>query len=59
MKIWACKIGETDSKNVPWGGDQPMRQAIRKAYKELTGEEATFVFSGWGGELTDIERDSV
>ena len=59
MKIWECKIGETDSKNIPSGGDQPMRQAVRKAYKELTGEDPVFIFSGWGAELTDIERDAV
>lgn len=59
MKIWECKIGEVDELHVPKGGDQPMRQAVRKAYRELTGEEPTFIFSGWGAKLTDIERDTV
>lgn len=57
MKIWSCKIGETD--NVPRGGDSPMRVAIIRAYIELTGEEPRFLFSGWGDELTDSEREVV
>lgn len=56
MKIWTCKIGEVNEEDVPDGGDLPMRQAIRKAYQELTGRDDVFLFSGWGGELTDIER---
>lgn len=54
MKIWECKIGETAS--VPNGADFPMRIAIRKAYIEVTGHEPTFIFSGWGAELTEGER---
>jgi hypothetical protein len=58
-KIWTCKIGEIDSELLPSGADWPMRQAIAKAYKDLTGEENLFIFSGWDGELTDSERDVV
>ncbi len=54
--IWTCKIGEVDSSKLPPGSDQPMRQAIKRAYFELTGEHPEFLFSGWGGELDDIER---
>lgn len=54
MKVWSCKIGETDS--VPKGGDFPMREAVSRAYLELTGEEPAFLFSGWGAELTESER---
>lgn len=57
-KIWYCKIGETDEKNLEkWNGaDLPMREAIEKAYKDVTGEDAQFCFSGWGGELDEAER---
>ena len=54
MKIWTCKIGECDFDQ--HGMDQPMRHAVARAYKELTGQEPTFIFSGWGGELTEYER---
>lgn len=59
MKIWDCKIGEVDEIKVPDGADQPMREAIARAYKELTGEEAKFIFSGWGAELTPAEREYI
>ena len=55
-KIWTCKIGEIDDSKLPSGADFPMREAIKKAYYELTGETPEFLFSGWGGELNDIER---
>lgn len=53
-RIWFCKIGE--AALIPAGADAPMRQAVAMAYKELTGEDAKFCFSGWGGELTEPER---
>jgi hypothetical protein len=33
-----------------------MRQAVEKAYRELTGEDPEFIFSGWGGRLDESER---
>lgn len=54
MKIWFCKIGEVGS--VSKGADAPMRQAVIAAYKELTGADPSFLFSGWGAELTESER---
>ena len=55
-KIWTCKIGAVAGRSLPWGADFPMREAISAAYKTLTGVEADFIFSGWGGELTEGER---
>lgn len=55
MNIWTCKIGET-GRALPYGADLPMRRAVEAAYREITGDEPTFLFSGWGGELTDAER---
>jgi hypothetical protein len=57
MNIWSCTIGEVDS--VLEGADSPMREAVRKAYVELTGQEPKFIFSGWGAELTEVEREVV
>jgi hypothetical protein len=56
QKVWFCKIGEVDPANVPNGADFPMREAIERTYKRITGEDPTFLFSGWGAELTEIER---
>ena len=57
--IWTCKIGETERSKLPMGADYPMRVAIARAYKEITGEEPKFLFSGWGGSLTESERNVV
>jgi len=59
MKIWSCKIGEVDDEVLPAGSDWPMRRAVEEAYCRLTGEQARFIFSGWGGELDAIEREIV
>lgn len=58
-KIWTCKIGEPEDSKLPSDADLPMRRAIAKAYKEITGDEPNFIFSGWGGELTKTERELV
>lgn len=54
--IWTCKIGETLARLLPSGADAPMRAAVERAYVNLTGREPDFLFSGWGGELTEAER---
>lgn len=59
MKIWSCKIGQVESGQVPDGGDTPLREAVEAAYKELTGEDNRFCFSGWGAKLDSFERDIV
>jgi hypothetical protein len=54
-RIWFCKIGG-EVGELQSGADWPMRKAIEAAYKELTGCDAEFCFSGWGGSLTEGER---
>lgn len=56
--IWECKIGISPGTSVklPGGADYPMRMAVEKAFKEITGLDAEFCFSGWGAELTDAEK---
>lgn len=56
--IWTCKIGENVGE-LPDGADSPMRDAVIEAYRKLWGREPEFVFSGWGGALTQGERDCV
>jgi|GEM_PF-5455912 len=59
--IWDCKIGIKAGTSVvlPAGSDFPMRVAVEKAFKEITGLDADFCFSGWGGELTKIQAEVV
>lgn len=57
--VWQCKIGTLDQLVLPPGQDAPMRQAIREAYFRITGQYPQFIFSGWGSELTEGERNVV
>ena len=54
--MWFCKIGVIGGAYLPSGADGPMRQAIVQAFKEITGQDAEFIFSGWGNSLSDVER---
>lgn len=53
--LWYCKIGETAREMLPPGSDGPMRDAIEAAYKQLTGHESDYIFSGWAATLTEPE----
>jgi hypothetical protein len=57
--IWACKIGRLGTADLPPGSDYPMRRAVEAAYREITGEEPEFIFSGWSGELTETQLEVV
>ncbi len=54
-RIWTCKIG-TRVRELPKGADGPMRKVVFDAFARVTGYEADYCFSGWGGELLEIER---
>jgi hypothetical protein len=58
MKTWSCKIGEISPEVLGYlhGADLPMRKAISAAYREITGTDPNFIFSGWGEGLTEPER---
>lgn len=51
-RVWTCKVGGPVA-GIPNGGDSPMRAAVSQAFEQVTGFEARFIFSGWGGELTE------
>ena len=56
--VWSCKIGISPGTEValPGGCDLPMREAVEKAFKEVTGLEEEFTFSGWGDKLNPGEQ---
>lgn len=54
-RIWTCKIGTSKNVELPLGADSPMRDAVMDAFKALTGEDAEFAFTGWGGKLDEGE----
>ena len=53
-RIWECKIGAVCK--VEGSADFPMRRAVEAAFLAITGVAPKFIFSGWGGALTDDER---
>ena len=55
-RIWTCKIGIRTDARLPGGADEPMRIAVARAFKDVTGLDAEFCFSGWGTELTTTEE---
>lgn len=54
-QVWDCKIGGVVGE-LPPGADFPIRQAVKEAFLKLTGVDAEFCFSGWGGSLDANER---
>ena len=58
-KIWGCKIGLANAEELPDGADAPMRQAVQKAFRELTGRDDLFCFSGWDTKLDEFEFDAL
>ena len=58
-KVWGCKIGTKGPLDLPGGSDQPMREAVKRAFFELTGRWPDFTFSGWADELTDSQKQVV
>lgn len=53
---WTCTIGEFPRGELPDGADWPMRQAVEQAYRDLTGRESDYTFSGWGDPLPEDYR---
>jgi hypothetical protein len=53
--IWTCKIGILGEANLPPAADWPMRQAVEAAFQRVVGLDADFAFSGWSGELDEVE----
>ena len=53
-RVWECKVGGLTG--LPHNADGPMREAVEHAYREMTGKDPEFTFSGWGAHLTEGER---
>ena len=57
-RVWTCKLVIDDGQPMPMGFDGPPRDAAVRAV-ERAGFEVVSMFSGWGGQLTEIERKIV
>jgi len=57
-RVWTCKLVVDDSKPLPRGFDGPPRDAAVEAV-ERAGFEVVSMFSGWAGQLTEMEKKIV
>lgn len=57
--VWYCKVGKLGQKELLEGCDFPMRQAIKNAYYQITGEWPDFCFSGWNTDMTKTELEII
>lgn len=51
--VWECAIGGRKPIIIPPGGDLPMRNAVEAAFREVTGQDAEWTYSGWGRKFTE------
>jgi len=49
-RFWVCIIGDTEWNKLPPGADLPMRQAVEKAFRDITGHYAENNWSGWSAD---------
>jgi hypothetical protein len=56
LATWSCRIGQVPRHGLPDWSDRLMREAVARAYLEISGHEPHFIFSGWAGELTEAEQ---
>ncbi len=56
-RYWMCIVGPTDADNLGNGADAPMRNAVEKAFEELTEHQVHQCTSGWG--LTEDRKAKV
>ena len=47
-EYWTCTIGPVQRKEIAFGGDGPLRDAVEDKFIEMFGEQASRCSSGWG-----------
>ena len=57
-QVWNCKIVVAEDVDLPNDFDSPPRRAAIQAV-ENAGFAVIDCFSGWGGKLTDTEKEIV
>ena len=57
-KVWECKIVVSGDIDQPNGFDSPPRMAAISAIEDK-GIEVLHCLSGWGGKLTEIEKEII
>lgn len=55
-RYWVCIIGETEWNDLPNGADSPMRTAVEKEFKKVTGHDAPHNWSGWSADIKTVDK---
>ena len=56
-RYWMCIIGLVEGVALPQGSDEPLRKAVREAFRDLVGKEDDNCWSGWG--LTEKRMEEI
>ena len=54
-KVWECRLVVPENTVLPDGFDLPLRVAVVRVL-EIYDMDIVALFSGWGYEVTDVER---
>jgi len=56
IEYWRCTIGPIKRKEIGWGADFPLRQAVKEKFEEMFDMVEYEMSSGWGttDELKDV-----
>ena len=56
IEYWKCIIGPIKRKELRWGSDFPLRQAVKEEFEKMFDTVEYEISSGWGNtdELKDI-----
>ena len=57
IEWWQCTIGPIKRKEIGWGGDFPLRAAVKEKFEEIFNTIEYEVSSGWG--TTDEVKDII
>jgi hypothetical protein len=60
-QYWSCIIGPIEQSKIPYGGDFPLRMAVKEAYIEMFGKYGSIdnnplCSSGWGMDEEEKEE---
>ena len=55
-RFWVCIIGDTEHTKLPFGADLPMRIAVEKEFKRVTGHDADNNWSGWSADKKTVDK---
>ena len=59
QRYWICIIGSVEEIKLGFGADAPLRNAVKKAYVKMIGDEDNICWSGWGSGQEKVDTLNV